>query len=236
MTNIPILVYTHSEYSFLWKAAIPLLQKYAKGFPIIWCCDKLDYTLPPDWTLYKYDPSDIWSARIKGCLEQIDSEYLIYLQEDWLLIDELSSERIDFCIEFMKDYGSEFFMSSINNATDDFKDVDGYRIGSMYCHYFQPAIWKKGLLYELACLNIPMNMNESEIAYNITKGRRCLGIFDTLYERDMTTRSFFFPHMHAINKGKWTFLKYPTLKALVEAYGIDTSTREVDTEWMVMFQ
>ena len=239
-TNIPILLYTHSEYSFLWKAAIPLLERYAKGFPIIWCCDSLlDYTLPPEWTLYKYNPSDIWSARIKGCLEQIDSEYLIYVQEDMLLIDTLSSERIDFCIEFMKDYGSEFFMSCPNNAInpkEDYYDTNGYRIVSMFSHYFQPAIWKKSLLYELSCLNIPMNMNESEIAYNITKGRRCLGIYDLHFEKDMTTRSFFFPHIHAINRGKWTFLKYPALKALVEAYGIDTTTREVDTEWLIQWQ
>ncbi len=73
---IPILVYTHSDYSFLWKAAIPLLTQYAKGFEIIWCCDSLaNYTLPPNWRVYTYDPSLIWSERVKGCLETIDSEY-----------------------------------------------------------------------------------------------------------------------------------------------------------------
>ena len=66
---IPILVYTHSEYSFLWKAAIPLLERYAKGFQIIWCCDSLlDYKLPDSWTLYTYDPSLSWSFRVKACL------------------------------------------------------------------------------------------------------------------------------------------------------------------------
>jgi hypothetical protein len=78
--TIPILVYTHSEYSFLWKAAKPLLEKYAKGFQIIWCCDSLlDYKIPDSWKLYTYDPSLIWSDRVKGCLETIDSEYLIYI-------------------------------------------------------------------------------------------------------------------------------------------------------------
>lgn len=234
---IPIVVYTHSEYSFLWKAAIPLLTRYAKGFEIIWCCDSLaNHTLPPTWRLYTYDPSLIWSERVKGCLETIYSEYLIYIQEDFLLIDELDSERIEFCLEFMKSYGSEFFMSSVNNVTDSYYDFESYKILSMFSHYFQPAIWKKSLLYELSCLNVALNENESEKCYSITKDRKCLGIYDTLFEKDMTTRSFFFPHFHAITKGKWTFLKYPSLKALVEAYGIDTSTRGIDTEWTVNYQ
>ena len=233
---IPILVYTHSDYSFLWKAAIPLLTQYAKGFEIIWCCDSADVALPPTWRLYTYDPSLIWSERLKGCLETIDSEYLIYLQEDCLLIDDLDSDKIDFCIEFMKEHNSEFFMSSQNNSTDFYYDFESYRIVSMFSHYMQPAIWKKSLLYELSSLNIALNENESEKCYSITKSRNCLGIYDTLFEKDLTTRSFFFPHMHAISRGKWTFLKYPTLKALVEAYGIDTTTRGVDTEWIVNYQ
>jgi hypothetical protein len=130
-------------------------------------------------------------------------------------------------------------MSYPNNAIDShnmYFEFESYKIVSMFCHYFQPAIWKKSLLYELSCLNIPLNENESEKCYNLTKDRKCLGIYDTMFVKDMSTRSFFFPHMQAIAKGKWTFLKYPSLKALVEAYGIDTSTRGVDTEWTINYQ
>lgn len=237
---IPILVYTHSEYSFLWKAAIPLLTQYAKGFEIIWCCDSLaGFVLPPTWRLYTYGPSLVWSERIKGCLETIDSEYLIYLQEDWLLIDNLDSERIKFCLEFMKAYDSEFFMSFPYNIVDSnniYFEFESYRIVSIFSHYMQPAIWKKSLLYELSSLKIALSEYESEKCYSITKSRNCLGIYDTLFEKDMTTRSFFFPHMHAMYQGKWAFLRYPTLKALVESYGIDTTTRRVDTEWLINYQ
>ena len=234
---IPILVYTHSEYSFLWKAAIPLLTQYAKGFEIIWCCDSLaNHILPPSWRLYNYDPKLIWSERIKGCLETIDSEYLIYLQEDCLLINNLESERIEYCIDFMKEINSEFFMSYPWSAQGSTYDFDDYRIVNMFSHYMQPAIWKKSLLCELSCLNVTLSENELEKCYNLTKDRNCVGIYNTKFEKDMSTRSFFFPHMHAICKGKWTFLRYPTLKALVEAYGIDTTTRGVETEWTINYQ
>ena len=101
--NFKILMYTHSDYSFLWKATIPLLEKYAK-FDIVWCCDKLlDYKIPEYWTLYNYDVSLTWSSRVKGCIEKTmeNTDYILYLQEDWLPIDKMDEERIRYCMNIM---------------------------------------------------------------------------------------------------------------------------------------
>ena len=46
-----------------------------------------------------------------------------------------------------------------------------------------------------------------------------------------TTNSLFFPHMHALSQGLWNFTKYPTLKLLLESYGVDTSTRGTHSWW-----
>jgi len=236
---IPILLYTHSEYSFLWKATIPLLEKYAKGFHIIWCCDSLlDYKLPDSWTLYIYDPSIPWGYRVQGCLETIQSEYIIYIQEDWLLIDSIDPEKISCCLDFMRKLNCEFLMSYPHNPRGDIYEFDyePYIFTGIFSHYFQPGIWKKTLLNEICSLGIPLNQNESEKCFTISKDRNCFALFNTLHKNDMSTRAFFFPHMHAIVQGKWTFFKYPCLKALVEAYGIDTSTRGIDTTWLTNYQ
>ena len=236
---IPILVYTHSEYSFLWKATIPLLDKYAKGFHIIWCCDSLlDYKIPDSWTLYIYDSSLPWGYRVKGCLETIQTEYLIYIQEDWLLIDSIDPEKISYSLDFMRELKCEFLMSYPCNSRNDIygSEYENYIFIRIFSHYFQPGIWKKTLLNEICSLGTPLNENESEKCFSITKDRNCFALFNTLHKNDMTTRAFFFPHMHAIFQGKWTFFKYPCLKALVEAYGIDTSTRDIDTTWLTNFQ
>ena len=236
---IPILLYTHSEYSFLWKAAIPLLEKYAKGFHIIWCCDSLlDYTLPDSWTLYIYDPSLPWGYRVRDCLETIESEYLIYIQEDWLLIDSMDPEKISCCLNFMRKFNCEFLMSYPHNTLDDIYEFEyeHYIFIRIFSHYFQPGIWKKSLLNEICSLGTALNQNENENCFNLSKDRNCFALYNTLHTNDMSTRSFFFPHMHAIFQGKWTFFKYPCLKALVEAYGIDTSTRGIDITWITEFQ
>jgi len=236
---IPILVYTHSEYSFLWKATIPLLERYAKGFQIIWCCDSLlDYKLPPTWILYTYDTSLSWGYRVKRCLEAYDFDYLIYIQEDWLLIDSIQPERVEHCLDFMKQFKCEFLMTYPWNNTADFvrSNYESYIFVKQFSHYFQPGIWKKSLLYDVCSLNVSIQEYESDKCFNLTKDRNCYGVYCKISDKDLSTRGFFFPHMHAIVQGKWTFVKYPCLKALVESYGIDTSKREIDTSWTPTFQ
>jgi hypothetical protein len=129
-------------------------------------------------------------------------------------------------------------MSYPNNPRGDVygSEYEHYIFIRIFSHYFQPGIWKKTLLYEICSLGITLNENESEKCFSISKDRNCFALFNTLHKNDMTTRAFFFPHMHAIVNGKWTFFKYPCLKALVEAYGIDTSTRDIDKTWIPQFQ
>ena len=232
---VPILLYTHSEYSFLWKATIPLLERYAKDFHIIWCCDSLlDFKIPDTWTLYTYDPSLTWGYRVKGCLETIQSDYVLYVQEDCLLIDKIQPDRIEHCLEFMKHVDCEFLMSYPNNLRESIltSKYENYIFIKIFSHYMQPGIWKKSLLHEICSLNVPLNENETEKCFSITKTRNCYATYNIQHKKDMSTRSLFFPHMHSIYQGKWTFFKYPCLKALVEAYGIDTTTRSIDTTWI----
>lgn len=236
---IPIVVYTHSEYSFLWKAAIPLLERYAKGFQIYWCCDSLaGYTLPPSWKLHTYDTGLSWSYRVKGCLDTIESEYIIYIQEDWLLIDTIEEEKVAHCIDFMKEVNCEFLMSYINRRMNEayHAKYENYTFVKVVSHYFQPAIWKKSLLLELCSLNLHINENECGKCFTISSERNCFSVINTKYSKDISTRTLFFPHMHAIYQGKWCFEKYPCLKALVESFGIDTTKRDIDTTWITHIQ
>jgi hypothetical protein len=138
----------------------------------------------------------------------------------------------------MKELKCEFLMSYPNNPRDEMytSEYENYIFIKIFSHYFQPGIWKKSLLNKICCLGTLLHENENEESFNISKDRNCFALYNTLHKNDMSTRSFFFPHMHALFKGKWTFFKYPCLKALVEAYGIDTSTRGIDTTWITNFQ
>jgi hypothetical protein len=231
---IPFVVHTHSEFSFLWKAAIPLLQKYTPSdCKIFWLSDTLlDYTLPSKFVFCKYDPNLIWSLRFKECLELIDSEYIIYLQEDWLLIDSIDGEIITYLVEYMKDNAIEFMMSYPRGYTTfvEQSKYEGYAFAKVTGHHMQPAIWDKKLFMKIINLNIPMSLFESILANTITENAKCYAIIYTK-SHHISIPTLYYPHMHAINTGKWTFVRYPQLKAFVESYGIDTTTRGVDALW-----
>ena len=239
--RIPIVIYTNFEYSFLWKAAIPLLQRYAAGFSIYWITDSVgDFQMPPDWEVRLYDPVLPWSSRVGQVLKEIPDEYIIYLQEDWLLIDGLSANRLAGLVDFMQRESCEFLMSYPFPWTDtpNFIEFGSIYIYAMPCHYMQPAIWKRTLLEEVCFAPRGIKDYEDNSCFAITSTRNCLGVVNMGY-RDkhcLTTASPLFPHMHAIIKGGWTFKKYPVLKALVEAYGVDTTKRGVNDDWFVEFQ
>ena len=221
--RVPILLYTHSEYSFLWKATIGLLDKYAKNFDIYWCCDKLlDYKLPEKWKVTFYDESLKWSLRVKQCSDTINSEYLIYIQEDWLLIDHMEEEKVNYIVNFMKEKNCEFMMcydrdgikgEPIDTIYEDyvFQETNG--------HWLQPAIWKKTLFDKFLSQNIAMSQSEVHIIENT----RYFFTYNKRFPSHLSIRCLFFPHMHAIKHNAWLFYKYPTLKSLIESYGIDTN-------------
>lgn len=244
--DIPILLHTHSEYSFLWKATIPLLQRYAAGFTIYWITDSMgDYVLPDSWNLRLYDPSLPWSLRMQPVLKEVSDDYVIYLQEDWLLIDNLSRERLQFLTQFMKNRSCEFLMS-FPSPTDDFfyseanpsyfTEMDGMVFHRRPHHYMQPALWKKTLLEELCSVPLKIYEYERRWSLSVTGSKLCLGVIDKRYPAYHSTKSPLFPHMHAICFGKWTFRKYPCLKVLLETFGIDTSTREIEDTWILHTQ
>jgi len=240
--SIPILVYTHSEYSFLWKATIPLLQRYASGFTIYWITDSMgEYTLPSDWILRTYEPSTAWSFRILPVLDEFQDKYVIYLQEDWLLIDYLSPERFYIMTQimdltdckFLMSYACPTWMNFTERPVANYKNMAFYRQPR---HYFQPAIWKKTLLQEVFATPFGIADCETDRCNIITSKIFCMGVRDSDYPKYYTTTSPLFPHMHAMVTGKWTFKKYPTLKVLLESFGIDTTTRGIDTTWTLEFQ
>jgi len=238
-SEISILLYTHSEYSFIWNATISLLQKYAGNIKIYWCCDSLhDYTLPESWSLYTYDTSLNWGSRIRGCLDLIQTKYIIYLQEDWLLIDNISMDKLNYLMNFMDEKNCRYLTTDIRQrfAVPPIQSIfPDYEFQKIYGHWMQPSIWNKELLYQIALTNCSIKEYEINESLKLTQNSLCYSIRNNRF-KEVSTRSLFYPHIHAINGGKWTFIKYPTLKALVESYGVDTSMRDIDNTWTIDYQ
>jgi hypothetical protein len=242
--KIVILVYTHTEYGFMWKAMIPLLEKHCKDIEIHWLFEEsannkeTNDLIPSLWIKHTYPDDLIWTKRVLKALNEINSEYVLFLHEDWLPIADVKLSILLEMIDFMKKYDSGFLLSYAHISTTSRQigiptNHENYYFYSENSHIFQPAIWCKKVFGEFCkLLDKNKNQNEDSDCLNFMRSKNCTSVQNlTTVTSLRTTNSLFFPHMHALSEGLWNFTKYPTLKEFLESFGIETETRGVHTWW-----
>ena len=242
--NVPIVVYTHSDYEFIWKAIFSLLKKYSNNIDIhIFINDNNPYDLNNYYDLYNlkihyYNDTLCWTYRVGKCLNEINDEYLLFIHEDWLPINDISKNILSTMANFMKSMNSGYLLSyshiSITSKYDGiFTGYEDYYYYPESAHIFQPAIWNTRIFKEF-CDNLKKNKNQNEDidCLNFMSNKNCYSVQNIKTVTSLrTTNSLMFPHMHALSEGLWNFKKYPTLKKFLEEFGIETNTRGVHTWW-----
>jgi hypothetical protein len=219
------------------------MEKHVKGVEVHFAYNDTlnniqDYGLPKDWILHTYTDNTLWSERVNKVLREIDCEYILFIHEDWLPTGDITGERWDEMTKFMTTNNVDFLLSyshlcTIGGQTGIETGYTDYYFFKEPSHVFQPAIWRKSVFDEFTrVLNKAKNQNEDHDCLDFMSKRNCMSVQNERTVRQFcTTNSLFFPHMHALSQNCWHFIKYPTLKALIESYGIDTSTRGIHTWW-----
>jgi hypothetical protein len=243
-SNICILIYTHSEYGFLWDILLDLINKYVdKSIQIIWLTNDnteeiLKNKIPKEYIYYSYSDSLIWTKRVWNCIKELKYEYILFLHDDWIPIESVSSKILNDMVNFMNKQSCDFLLSyshiSVTSVQEGIysgiKDYYFYRESS---HIFQPAIWKTQTFIDFCyILDKKKTENEDGDCLRFMSNKNCWSIQNRETVTSLrTTNSLFYPHMHVLSQGLWNFTKYPTLKTLLESYNIDTSTRGVHSWW-----
>ncbi len=104
-----VLVSSCDAYEDLWEHFFFFLSKNWEGI------DRAKIVLNTESKSFAYDGLNIetlgktnspkphtWSSRLKYHLEQIDTEYVLFMLDDFFLDDKVDVETIDFCIEEME--------------------------------------------------------------------------------------------------------------------------------------
>jgi len=243
-STISILIYTHSDYSFIWPALIGQIDKYMdKDFEIHFLYnDTIDdinlYDIPKNWIKHVYNDNLIWTKRVNSVLSKIKSEYILFLHEDWIPIGNVSKKLLEKMCDFMTDNNWDYLLSySHFSVTDNqpgiFTGYDDYYFYKGDSHIFQPAIWKHSVFEEFSStLDKAKNQNEDQECLSFMRNKNTYEVQNVKTVRQYrTTNSLIFPHMHVLSEGLWNFTKYPTLKKLLGGYGIDTDSRGIHTWW-----
>ena len=97
-----ILLYTHSDYSWVWKYWHQQTDKFLKNFQKI-CMINSNSLFREDYQLIKYDDKKDYRNRILSCLDYIDDEEVIlFCHEDMFLYENPNFDILNEYIDLIK--------------------------------------------------------------------------------------------------------------------------------------
>ena len=102
-----ILVYTHSDYSWVWKYWHQQTDRFLKNFDKI-CISNLNSSFREDYLVIKYNDELTYKNRVLSCLNDIDdNEIVLFCHEDMFLYKKPNFEIIDEYINLVKNDNCE---------------------------------------------------------------------------------------------------------------------------------
>lgn len=224
------VIYTNSKCSDIWPMFLGQQDKYLY-WPKVIITDKLIPYYPEEYQIL-YSESDNYSDVWIEALNKINSEYFIYLQEDFILYDKPNITKLNEYVNILKssDYS---FVRLIKSGEVNQKVTDTlYEISpdNEYIFAMQATIWKTK-----DYINILKNVHESkwletERYKDFMKSNKIKGLchFDNEPKRGGNHHdSNVYPYIAtALVKGKWITSEYgDVLTDLINKYHIDINMR-----------
>lgn len=226
------VVYTNSNCSDLWEMFIKQNQKHS-NLPLFFITDKLIPNFPED-SQYVYNEEDNYSDVWISVLKKINTEFFIYLQEDFILYDDVKIDKVNEYTEILKN--SDYSFVRLIKSGEVNQKVTGtlYEISSNNPFIFamQTTIWKTNNY-----INILENVHEEKwletdkyYKYMFSNNIKGLCHYDNEPKRGANHYdSDIYPYIAtALVKGKWVMSEYYNeLTKLLKEYNINQDNRGI---------
>lgn len=233
MKDLDILIYTHTNSSFIYDALIGQMNKHVDDSIDIHICynenakKEIVDKFPDKWIKHVYDDKLIYTDNLCHILNEIDKKYVLFVHDDQIpvgdikpdilnkMIDFMDIEKCNFLMSYQCETGLYFESGSVI-ITDIFKSTgfDDYNFYPLKHHLMQPAIWNSSLFKEF-CKKFKKSHDlykgscESKECLEFTSTKNCWCVQNSkTFNSLRTINSLFYPHMHSIAIGKWTIMKY----------------------------
>ena len=97
-----ILLYTHSDYSWVWRYWHQQTDKFLNNFEKIFLINS-NSSFRQDYSIIRYDEKNIYKDRVLSCLNKLnDEEIVLFCHEDMFLYDEPNFKIINDYIDLIK--------------------------------------------------------------------------------------------------------------------------------------
>ena len=226
------VVYTNSKCSDVWEMFTKQNQKHI-GWPIFFITNKLIPNYPED-SQYIYNDSDNYSDVWIAALDKINSEFFIYLQEDFILFGDANVKKINEYADILKN--TDYSFVRLIKSGDVNKKIGEtlYEISpnNPFIFAMQTTIWKTK-----DYVSILKNVHEEKwletpryMAYMSNNNIKGLSHYDNENKRGGNHwDSNVYPYIAtALVKGKWIMSEYDKeLTPMLKEYNIDINIRGV---------
>lgn len=213
-----IVVSTCDNYSDIWELFFTLFQKFwpDNPYPVFLNSETLDYRNDNmAVTTLKARTAELsWTRRLKEALERVESDYIVFMLDDFFLFDYVDTSRIEECVTYMR---------RDSNIAAIYLTCLGYQMeacalpGLEKCKHTSEmkapltiALWRKNtFLYYL-------DHDESPWEFELNSLERGLKRGDTFYSISKNVPTAIPYHFYGLVAGKWF---RPTVE-LLNARGI----------------
>ncbi len=226
--NCSIIVSSFDGYSSAWHPFFTLFFRYWDDcpLPIYLISNNLKYK---DKRVQAINiPNDKgWSGNLIYALNEIKSDYIIYLQEDYFLTEKINTKKILKMINIIKKENAGYLRLSKKAEGIEYKDynnIEEIPKNAGYLNSTQASIWNKEML--LSILKEGESGWDFELKGGIKRARSLKAPF-------LATKTDLLPYFKtAIVKGRYL---YDAIK-LCENEGIEVDTSKIKAETWLQYK
>ena len=211
-----ILVYTHSDYSWVWKYWHQQTDKFLQNFDKI-CMSNSNSSFRDDYLVIKYNDKLTYKNRVLSCLNNIDDdEIVLFCHEDMFLYKKPNFEIIDEYMNLIKNDNCELIklIRAFENLDKSNLHKKLFKNPDKQLFSIQPTIIKIKTLKHIY-KTVPGD-NIWEFEANTSKKYLKDLISLCSFDPDLDKKrgkfhydSFVYPYIcTAVIKGKWNFKEY----------------------------
>lgn len=227
--NIPIVIYTHTDYKDVWPAVFGRINKYIENPNVYVFLNQQDSDIPPEFKIITYTDGTPYTSRLKECLDQLQEDVILFMHEDMILYDEPKFEYIEKYSNYVRDGIVDSIKLIYVKENDIIYDLDNTLISNAYSKFsVQPTIISVNRFINI--LNSNKNLSIWDFETNIQKGNDYMcKVGDEVKRGIFHYDSYVFPYIAtAIVKGKWNYSEYKNeLDILLKEYNIDKDKRGI---------
>lgn len=118
MNDFTIFVSSCDQYADAWHPFFSLLEKHGGSLckrPICLCSETKTYTHHSlSIRTFQYRKNSTWSQRIKAALSTIDTEYILFIIDDYFLLDSINENTLQLVLEYLKNNKDVGYLSIPN--------------------------------------------------------------------------------------------------------------------------